>query len=316
MAPPKISVLIATYGHARFIGQTLDSIFQQDRLPDEVIVVNDGSPDDTASAVQPYLKKIKYVEQENQGVVQACNHCLELCTGDYVLMIDSDDWLKPDFISTMAEVLDCDPEVGVVYAGVTLVDEMGVAQFDNCPPQRLTGKHKNVLELIKRNYVHAAATLCRKKALDDAGPFPPFPLCLDWAMWLNIIFRGWHFYGIGTPMSYYRRHSTNMDDPVRTLDALQNQIDTLNYMRAYHRSLSQAEETAIEHSIQAKLLRRRWASVKNKYPRFASAYNKFIFKHPMIAVFPRYILDVAAKGKKLLMQSWKYCAIALSSVLT
>ena len=93
---PTISVVIPAYGHAHFIRQTLESVLGQTRPPSEVIVINDGSPDDTRGAVRPFMDRITYLEQENQGMVRTMNRARDLATGDYNFGVASDDWLEPD----------------------------------------------------------------------------------------------------------------------------------------------------------------------------------------------------------------------------
>ena len=95
-AAPTISVVIPAYGHAHFIRQTLESVLGQTRPPSEVIVINDGSPDDTRGAVRPFMDRITYLEQENLGMVRTMNRARDLATGDYNFGVASDDWLEPD----------------------------------------------------------------------------------------------------------------------------------------------------------------------------------------------------------------------------
>jgi glycosyltransferase involved in cell wall biosynthesis len=207
-----ISVVIPAYGHAAYIGQTVESLLRQTRPAAQIIVINDGSPDDTAGAVRPYLDQITYIEQENRGLVQTLNRGLALCAGDYVCTIGSDDWMAPNALESLAAILDQYPEVGLVHGGVTIVDAAGHAHPEVAPPPYPRGLYHDVSTLFRHNYIIPPATLCRRAALLDAGPFLDHPYTQDWAMWLRIALHGWAFYGLDQAVAFYRRHGENLSD--------------------------------------------------------------------------------------------------------
>jgi len=95
MTPPRISVLIPTYNRGTLIGRTLKSVFAQTLLPHEVIVVDDGSTDDTAVIVQAFGPRVRYVVQANGGVSRARNHLASLASGEWIAFVDSDDLWHP-----------------------------------------------------------------------------------------------------------------------------------------------------------------------------------------------------------------------------
>lgn len=227
LASGTISVLIPSYGHARYIQQTLESLLQQTRPPLEIIVVNDGSPDDTASAVQSYLDRITYVEQSNQGLVKTLNRGIALCRGDYILVIASDDWLAPNALELLGVALDKYPDVGLVHSAITVVDMDGQTYPNAKVATSLSGKHREVAKLITANYISAPTALVRKTALVEAGPFENFTYSQDWAMWLAIVLRGWGMYGVAEPVAFYRRHPNNLTRPETQLHALEDNLAML-----------------------------------------------------------------------------------------
>jgi len=92
MAP--ISVIIPTYNHCRFLVSAIDSALSQTLKPSEVIVVDDGSTDETSNLLNAYEGKIRVVRQKNQGVAAARNRGAEIATGEYLAFLDADDlWL-------------------------------------------------------------------------------------------------------------------------------------------------------------------------------------------------------------------------------
>lgn len=114
-----ISVLLPAYNVGEYIGICLDSILQQTYSNYEVIIVNDGSTDDTLAICQAYAQRdsrIHLFSQENAGVSSARNHCLSQAKGEFVAFIDPDDYVKKDYLQTLlnmqhktsADIIACD----------------------------------------------------------------------------------------------------------------------------------------------------------------------------------------------------------------
>lgn len=113
-----VSAIIPVYNGESLVGDALNSIFAQTRLPGEVIVVDDGSTDSTAGVVQSYGDRVHYVFQDNRGPSAALNRGLELARGEMIAMLDADDAWTPDKLERQAGLLDKDPSVDMV-AGMT-----------------------------------------------------------------------------------------------------------------------------------------------------------------------------------------------------
>ena len=91
---PKVSVVIPTYNSSQFIVETLESVFAQTYKDYEIIVVDDGSTDNTKEVLQPYTSRIKYIYKENGGPASARNVGIKSAQGEYIAFLDSDDrWL-------------------------------------------------------------------------------------------------------------------------------------------------------------------------------------------------------------------------------
>ncbi|MFA6422552.1 MAG: glycosyltransferase family 2 protein, partial [Candidatus Buchananbacteria bacterium] len=102
---PKISIIIPAYNCSRTINQCLESVFNQAEKDLEVIVVNDGSKEDLAEAVKPWLPKIKYIVKENGGAPSARNRGFDESSGDFVIFLDADIIMKPSMISKLLKKL-------------------------------------------------------------------------------------------------------------------------------------------------------------------------------------------------------------------
>jgi len=113
-ANPLISVIVPVYNGGAFITEAINSIFEQHYKPSEVIVVDDGSKDNTAEMVEMTGKPVQYFRQENQGPAAARNKGLELATGRYIAFLDADDLWDENKFGRQAEILEKKPEIGAV----------------------------------------------------------------------------------------------------------------------------------------------------------------------------------------------------------
>ncbi|MFO7537083.1 MAG: glycosyltransferase [Chloroflexota bacterium] len=123
--PPLVSVIIPAYNCAAYIAQTVDSVLAQTYAHCEIIVVDDGSTDETAHVLAPYNGRIHLARQQNQGVSAARNHGLCLAQGDYLLFLDADDLLLPPKLAQQVTILEHQPHLGAVHSGWRLIDEQG-----------------------------------------------------------------------------------------------------------------------------------------------------------------------------------------------
>lgn len=112
-----ISVIVPTYNSARFIGEALDSILAQTLRPEQIIVVDDGSTDNTADVVGRYKdRRIQYIRQPHTGAASARNAGLDAARGAYIAFLDADDRWRPIFLETMHAYLSEDPTAGSVFS--------------------------------------------------------------------------------------------------------------------------------------------------------------------------------------------------------
>lgn len=113
-----VSVIIPAYNAELSLPRCLDSILAQRQRPTQIIVVNDGSTDETAEVVQRYAGKVSYIEQPNMGQGAARNTGLRVATGEFIAFLDADDWWKPEFLGICVEYLRSHEEVIAVSTGL------------------------------------------------------------------------------------------------------------------------------------------------------------------------------------------------------
>lgn len=124
MGKVRYSILIPAYQAASTIERCLDSILKQ-QANYEIIVLNDGSTDNLDEILLKYKDKIKYYKQENKGVAETRNELIKKATGDYLLFIDSDDYIKDNFFEILDKYLNKKKNIDVISFGIEVVDENG-----------------------------------------------------------------------------------------------------------------------------------------------------------------------------------------------
>jgi glycosyltransferase involved in cell wall biosynthesis len=125
----RVSVIIPAWKAANIIGRALDSLRAQTRPPDEVIVVDDGSPDDIESAVRPYGSFVTYLRKENGGASSARNLGIDHATGDFIAFLDADDYWHPRKLETQLAIFREHPAVGLVSCRYSVIEPEGVTEY-------------------------------------------------------------------------------------------------------------------------------------------------------------------------------------------
>jgi glycosyltransferase involved in cell wall biosynthesis len=202
-----VSVIIPCYKQAHFLGDAIESVLAQRDVSYEVIVIDDGSPDNTAEVVARY-PRVRYVWQANQGLSSARNTGIRESHGNYLVFLDADDRLLADALHTGLACLLAHPECGFGSGHHRYITVDG-AVFNEYPPEPIDDN--SYLALLKRNYIGMHATVIYRRAVFDAvGGFDPtLKSCEDYDMYLRIarrmpIFRHHHL------VAEYRWHGANM----------------------------------------------------------------------------------------------------------
>ena len=185
-----VSLVIATYNHARFLGEALDSAVAQTLEGVEVVVVDDGSTDDTEAVLARYGGRLRVIRQPNRGLAAARNTGLAAARGAYVSFLDADDVLLPTKLAEQAAILDRAPTVGWTYCDVLIET---IATGAEVRASERFGYGARMLEgwlfpeLIHGNFIPAIAPLVRRTVLDAAGGFDERLTALeDWDLWLRL----------------------------------------------------------------------------------------------------------------------------------
>jgi glycosyltransferase involved in cell wall biosynthesis len=207
----KISIIIRTYNRGYIIGEAIESVLSQTYGDFEIIVVDDGSSDDTAEAVQRFRSdKIRYMRHDrNRGVSAAGNTGIKAAKGDIIAHLDSDDLWKPDMLGSLMDVLERHDEIGAVFCDVEVVRGKSVSSISSSMRvfPRLLASHSPAdsdvfvisnremyLCLLEEVPIKPTAVLIRRDVLDEfSGYDESWCSGEDWELYLRISKR----YGFG-----------------------------------------------------------------------------------------------------------------------
>jgi glycosyltransferase involved in cell wall biosynthesis len=215
--PALTSVVIPTYNRAEYLPLTVASALAQDGAEVEVIVVDDGSTDATASVVEKYRtawgERFRYIRQENAERSIARNHGLRYARGEFVAFLDSDDLWRPHHVRSCVAALRANPEAVAAYSEHGLVDANGKAieDFVRRPTFDLEQFKREVCR--KQLIVFPGEVLIRRSNLEDlfggTDVFDPEAVMLeDWLLWVNLLRTG-TFCRVGDATVWRRLHANN-----------------------------------------------------------------------------------------------------------
>ncbi|MBP1599334.1 MAG: glycosyl transferase [Acidobacteria bacterium] len=119
---PLVSIVIPDFNHAPYIGEAIQSVLDQTYPLHEIVVVDDGSTDDSREVVARFGNRVRYLWQENRGLSAARNTGIRAAQGEYVGLLDADDMYEPEFLSTLVPILEGRPDAAGVYCGYRFVN--------------------------------------------------------------------------------------------------------------------------------------------------------------------------------------------------
>lgn len=221
---PLVSVIVPAYNAARWIRETIDSVRGQTLRAIEVIVVDDGSCDETAEIVSEVAaldSRIRLVQQKNAGVGAARNTGIQLASADLIAPIDADDLWEPDKLEKQVKRLsECDRKTGMIYCWSHHIDAYGNDLGFHIP----IAVEGDVLQaIILRNFIeNGSVPLFRKEVLQEVGPYLTRDEqggaegCEDWDMYIRVA-EAWHIGLVRETLAGYRQCETCMSNSTRSM---------------------------------------------------------------------------------------------------
>lgn len=222
MSPPRFSVVIPSYNHGRFVREAVDSVLAQDVDALELIVVDDGSSDESVEILSGISDpRLRWVTQENQGTHAALNRGLGLAQGRWLGILNSDDRWAPGRLSAALAVFEREPDVALVGSWIELIDELGEPMsikhgYDDLDPwpvadPSVTFKADRDLRtaLLLQNYWATTSNFVFPRwAWEQFGPFRPLRFAHDWDFALRVQ-RESPAHLLEAPLLQYRVHPAN-----------------------------------------------------------------------------------------------------------
>lgn len=214
-----VSVITPAFGSAGTIGAAIASVHAQSLGDWELIVVDDGSTDNTGDAVRDVMadSRMHLVTQERAGPAEARNRGIHAARGTLVAFLDADDLWTPHYLRTMTSALAGQPGAALAFGSWQYIDEEG-----DVLPQRVTpfngDAHRAATELPWRNAIVTSAVVVRRSALARTGGFDPsLRACEDWDLWLRLRSEG-EFVAVPGALALYRAHSASLTEDVETME--------------------------------------------------------------------------------------------------
>ena len=198
---PKISVVIPCWNQAQYLPEAIESVLAQTLKPHEVIVVNDGSPDDTRYIAKSY-PEVKYIEQVNKGLASARNTGIMNMTGDYFYPLDADDKMYPNCVERVSRVIE-ETDADIVAPSFRCFGEQTGEVILMPEPQFNDFKAGNRI-----GYFSAI----KKQALLEIGGYSPRMIhgYEDYHLWVNMLHAGKRIVTIPEPLIFYRTKKESM----------------------------------------------------------------------------------------------------------
>ena len=223
-----ISVIIPNYNNAHFLGDAIQSVLNQTYQNFEIILVDDGSNDDSQQVVSSFGDRVRYIWQENKGLGGARNTGISAANGEFIGFLDADDQWLPDFLDTMVLLTKENPDAAVFFSNARYMDDHGrdlpqSVGVPSIPPEKIYHA------LLRANFIIPSTILAKRSVIVEEGLFDQtlkaLHGCEDWDLWLRIAPR---YKFIGTPacLVRYRLHGNTFSaNPSRMQTAVRTVIE-------------------------------------------------------------------------------------------
>ncbi len=283
---PKVSIITSTYNRANYLRGAMDSILAQTYADWELILVNDGSTDNTDEIALSYAerdKRIQYIRQANTGNNVARNNALAKATGEYVTFLDDDDLWLPNKLEVQVAFMDSHPDVGMSYTQIQINQvKNGMLEKIILYPEKTAATFS---ELLNDCFILPSTVIVRKSCFDEIGGFDLcYKISADQDVWLRL-FQRWKV----APMDGFlvktimdgRKHLAG--DPIEVRKGMIEILKNLKLVPEYesHKRLVERHIARIKYDLGRDFLDQKNYWLAAKY--FASA----LFEDPLVGLMVR-----------------------------
>jgi glycosyltransferase involved in cell wall biosynthesis len=213
---PRVSVVIPAYNQAQYLEEAISSALGQTYTDFEVIVVDDGSSDDTAAVARKFKPAIRYIWHENQGLAGARNTGIRQARGRFIALLDSDDAWCSSFLASMMALIEERPQAAVYYCGVIYMDSAG-RDLPQIGKVKIMPADALYQSLLRANFLIPSTIVLRRSVVAAAGLFDvTFRRLQDRELWLRLLRQGYTFAGLDEPLVRYRVHNASLSNDTRS----------------------------------------------------------------------------------------------------
>jgi len=206
MVQPKVSVVITCYNYGQYVESALQSVFSQTFQDFEIILINDGSTDDSEEKIHPFLSdpRLKYIKQNNSGQANAKNRGIKQAKGQFIAFLDADDLWEKTKLEKQLPLFSHD-KIGVVYSRAKYINKDGMPLHTTIKGKYLQPRSGNVTNfLFFDNFIPFSSSIIRRQCLKTFNGFnESLEMGIDWNLWLKISTQ-YAFKFINEPLLIYR----------------------------------------------------------------------------------------------------------------
>jgi len=286
---PEVSVVITCYNYGRYVAGCLESVLAQSFEDFEIILVDDGSTDNSEEQIKPFLQdsRLRYIKQKNGGQANAKNRGIHEASGRFVAFLDADDQWGPAKLAKQLPLFS-DEKVGVVYSRARYIDEDGLdlyKEIEELGGHFVPQSGRVVNHLLFDNFVPFSSSVVRLELL-GAGFDKEIKMAIDWKLWLSLALE-WDFAFVNEKLLYYRvghsgQMSKNAEERFRCTDTILDEFLASNEGRIGQNAIN----SALAHKYYL-----RWEYFRGRDARLARQY---------LGKALRYKLDLVRVTKGLL----------------
>jgi glycosyltransferase involved in cell wall biosynthesis len=211
-----VSVVIPAYNQAAYLAHTIESVLSQTYPHFEIIVVDDGSTDDTRAVTERFGRFVRYIRQENQGLAGARNTGIQNARSQLICLLDSDDEWLPQYLEKMVRMATEDPGAAVYYCCAQSMDKdrKTLPQILGCNPHR---SDQLLDSIIRANFLIPSTVMMNYKVIRPDELFDPdFRRLQDKEMWVRLLKQGYYFRSLPEILVRYRIHAESLSVDVHS----------------------------------------------------------------------------------------------------
>jgi glycosyltransferase involved in cell wall biosynthesis len=241
-----ISVIIPCYNYGHLLAEAIESVLYQTYPPDEILVIDDASSDNSVEVARRYAPQVRVeVNEKNLGIIGNFKKAVGLTSGDFISLLGADNRFRSDYIEKTKEILDGDPKVAIAYTHFVLFDKLAPAEA-----ARTGGKTHSLFpefflkefpahpqrSIVEENFVHGSS-MYRRTAYEQVGGYKEGNMPEDHSLFARMLENGWKAKLADEFLLEYRQHSREQANQLKSLE-----IENAYLRKQYYGLINQSAE--------------------------------------------------------------------------